>query len=57
MLPPDAQRRRTLGAFPPPLWGRAREGVFARVSETPPLTPPHKGEGNILPVLLYGAQP
>jgi 5-oxoprolinase (ATP-hydrolysing) len=35
-------------SFPPPLWGRAREGNPERqpMGLPPPLTPPHKGEGN-----------
>jgi hypothetical protein len=35
--------------FPPPLWGRDREGGMAEHVPSgfpPPLTPPHKGEGN-----------
>jgi NADH:ubiquinone oxidoreductase subunit 5 (subunit L)/multisubunit Na+/H+ antiporter MnhA subunit len=35
--------------FPPPLWGRAREGGIAEhwpPGFPPPLTPPHKGEGD-----------
>jgi hypothetical protein len=34
---------------PPPSWGRAREGGIAErlpLVFPPPLTPPHKGEGN-----------
>jgi acyl-CoA dehydrogenase len=36
-------------AFPPPLWGRDRVGGIAEPQRSglpPPLTPPHKGEGN-----------
>ena len=36
-------------ASPPPLWGRDREGGIAEHLSSgfpPPLTPPHKGEGN-----------
>jgi hypothetical protein len=34
-------------AFPPPLWGRDREGGnHYRYGFPPPLSPPHKGEGN-----------
>src|SRR5262245_6704801 len=36
-------------ASPPPLWGRGRVGGIAehrRLGLPPPLTPPHKGEGN-----------
>jgi acyl-CoA dehydrogenase len=38
-------------AFPPPLWGRDREGGNPngqRSAIPPPLTPPHEGEGNPL---------
>jgi ABC transporter substrate binding protein (PQQ-dependent alcohol dehydrogenase system) len=44
--------RTTHGAFPPPLWGRVREGGRAildrwrNISRPPPPTPPHKGEGS-----------
>jgi ATP-dependent helicase Lhr and Lhr-like helicase len=40
------------GVLPPPLWGRVGEGGggfgggVANASGPPPLTPPHKGEGN-----------
>src|SRR5262249_22495391 len=43
-----------LGALPPPLWGRVGEGGRSlsrrsvNTSRPPPLTPPHKGEGNSL---------
>src|SRR5262249_38342445 len=48
LTPPS---RHPLGAPPPPLWGRAGEGggsCCARCAKRspPPLTPPHKGEGN-----------
>ena len=39
---------------PPPLWGRDREGGIAEHSLSgfpPPLTPPHKGEGNLRGIL------
>ena len=39
----------TARGFPPPLWGRVREGGIAerlRWGFPPPLTPPHKGGGN-----------
>jgi uncharacterized protein len=44
-------RRKPLNLFPPPLWGRHREGgtcaPLPRLRhQPPPLTPPHKGEGN-----------
>jgi acyl-CoA dehydrogenase len=36
------------GASPPPLWGRDREGGnHDRSAIPPPLTPPHKGEGDL----------
>ena len=38
-----------VAASPPPLWGRDREGGMAEqlpLGFPPPLTPPHKGEGN-----------
>ena len=44
-----------LGVLPPPLWGRSGEGSRRRVTRCvrqllpPPLTPPHKGEGNTEP--------
>ena len=44
--------RSTLGALPPPLWGRAGEGGGCcrtdrvRQQLPPPPTPPHKGEGS-----------
>jgi uncharacterized protein len=46
-------RRALLNLFPPPLWGRDREGGSSAPplglrNQPPPLTPPHKGEGNIL---------
>ena len=37
------------GVSPPPSWGRDREGGMAEHLPSgfpPPLTPPHKGEGN-----------
>jgi hypothetical protein len=47
-------QRRLLGLLPPPLWGRVGEGGGAVMhrrcltQRPPPLTPPHKGEGNAL---------
>jgi ATP-dependent helicase Lhr and Lhr-like helicase len=47
-----AAKRDGLDLLPPPLWGRVGEGgrecspVVAANSPPPPLTPPHKGEGN-----------
>src|SRR3972149_4560073 len=41
-------------ASPPPSWGRDREGGIAEhlpSGSPPPLTPPHKGEGNPVAVL------
>ncbi|MGD0023942.1 MAG: penicillin-binding protein 1C [Xanthobacteraceae bacterium] len=47
----------SLGMLPPPLWGRGGEGgrevthqrrLSRDASRPPPLTPPHKGEGNRL---------
>src|SRR5688572_25426084 len=46
-------------SFPPPLWGRDREGGIAehlRSGFPPPLTPPHKGEGNPRAALLSREQ-
>jgi len=46
---PDCHREgRTTVSFPPPLWGRAREGVSHkhRLLRTPTLTPPREGQGN-----------
>src|SRR5262245_14581125 len=46
------QRRDATCVLPPPLWGRVGEGGPSRCaghvnhSLPPPLTPPHKGEGN-----------
>src|SRR5262249_51374551 len=42
----------------PPLWGRGGEGVARRprrchIAPPPPLTPPHKGEGNAPSVFLW----
>src|SRR5436190_1492984 len=48
----DAQSCHSLGVLPPPLWGRVGEGGGAvrhdrcHTAGPPPLTPPHKGEGN-----------
>jgi hypothetical protein len=55
-----------LGVLPPPLWGRDGEGGSRCVTRCvrqllpPPLTPPHKGEGNTEPaanVCLLGTTP
>ncbi|MGY3547721.1 hypothetical protein ACVWZ4_003107 [Bradyrhizobium sp. USDA 4472] len=43
-----------MGAFPPPLWGRVREGGWPQRDcpcEPPSPTPPHKGEGSPTSVL------
>jgi hypothetical protein len=43
---------------PPPLWGRDRVGGIAEHPMSgvpPPLTPPHKGEGNPVAVATCGA--
>jgi NADH dehydrogenase [ubiquinone] 1 alpha subcomplex assembly factor 7 len=43
-------------AFPPPLWGRDREGGIAerlRSGLPPPLAPPHKGEGDRLEIAWH----
>ena len=54
----DAQPCNTTGLLPPPLWGRVGEGGSCCCSNginqlsPPPLTPPHKGEGNTPNLLL-----
>jgi NADH dehydrogenase [ubiquinone] 1 alpha subcomplex assembly factor 7 len=45
-------------AFPPPLWGRGREGGIAEQLQSglpPPLSPPHKGEGKRPPVIWHSS--
>ena len=52
-----ASRPRASPPFPPPLWGRAREGgPQDALRVPPPLAPPHKGEGNRA-VMPRAAQP
>src|SRR5258708_33324817 len=58
----DAVSFRAGGVLPPPLWGRVGEGgrccrtSCVRQLLPPPLTPPHKGEGNT-PSLLKRMRP
>ena len=44
MLSSTLRSHNKRGAFPPPLWGRVREGAFRARPQPAPTTPPHKGE-------------